>query len=431
MSRYRKSCHDHCDDHHGHHHHKVDYSQEVVYIEGPAGPRGKQGPMGCEGPPGRDGRDGSIGPMGHTGPPGEQGCAGVAGPEGARGPAGDDGKDGKNGQDGRNGIDGKNGINGVDGKSCAIDGTLSADGTQLQVTWYSDGAFVDSETLTAPVGPQGPIGLTGPKGEDGADGAQGPQGPSGIVSCTLNETGDCYDVVLMDQNGNEKSAQFSPCVTSFSCGYTGSPICVTPSGTAVTNPGNGTNGDGTQVTFNYPIDTANFTFMAFAGNAGTVSNVTTSIMGDYSCVQWDQTGSFDYQIFHDTTGLPTATKGDITCYPPHQPDIYATAPSTVAYNRGLGGSPTGWLSGGQADGTQSSEGYTAPDYYQNFDQYVMGGAFSGTFTVDEGQTATISVCYRHCYYEPVAAETNIAGDIIVEACDSNGVFTPDNTTVLV
>jgi hypothetical protein len=164
------------------------------------------------------------------------------------------------------------------------------------------------------------------------------------------------------------------------------------------------------------------------GQPGTVSNITTSVQGDLTCVQWDQTGTYTFNIIVNTTGLPVATKDDLTCYPPVGPRLELSAPAGTFLNRKVGGSPVnnGWSGGTASDGTTYAEQYNNPDYLQDFNSFVMGGVFSADF-IGDGQ---MTVCYRHCYYTPIAAETTIGGNILA-LCDPAGDIPVDTPVTLV
>ena len=100
--------------------------QQIIGLEGPAGPAGADGPAG---PPGADGADGLPGPQGVDGPAGP---AGPPGADGATGPAGDTGPAGPTGPAGADstvpgppGADGPAGPSGV----ISVDAPITNTGT--------------------------------------------------------------------------------------------------------------------------------------------------------------------------------------------------------------------------------------------------------------------------------------------------------------
>ena len=428
--KYRDGC-NRCEDdhHHGHHHHVVahhphHHQPEVQYVHVPQSPelhygtskcceKGERGPQGYPGVRGPQGQEGERGPAGRDGLDGQPGATGPQGGQGIQGEKGNTGDQGPIGLTGPQGGQGEKGDTGMKGDT--------GDQGPIGLTGPQGGQGIQGEK--GETGDQGPIGLTGPQGD------QGPAGQDGldaVVSCTPNEDQSCFDFVFNTPQG-QKNVSLGGCVTLFSCGYTGMPQCETPTGTPTAASTSGTQA----VTYMHPRDAGQIFLQDVSGAAGSIANLTTSVEGDYSCVEWDQTGEIRYNIVVDTTGLPTATKEDITCYPPIEPCLRLEAPSGVALNRAVGGSPVndGWQGGTLSDGTVYDEAYQEPDYLQDFDQYVEGGVFNGILRVPEGQTARVKVCYKHCYYEPVAAEVDLNGTIL-EACNSGGVFTPDATTVL-
>ena len=413
MTKYEPyPCHEpahHVEPHHGHHygHPHVQYIPVPVPAHAPVEPpccpaecKGEKGDQGERGPQGYRGERGPEGQEGARGPQGEDGKDGEPGPKGSQGAKGDKGDTGDRGEQGQKGDQGDTGAQGAPGIQ-GIPGVKGDTGDQ---------------------GIQGEQGLQGVPGDQGIQGIQGNPGLDALISCTPNPDNTCYTMVFQTATG-EKTVDLGGCVTLFSCGYTGTPQCETPTG-APTAPST----SGTQfVALNLPRDSADIILQDVAGATGTIANVVTSVEGDYHCVEWDQTGEINFNILVDTTGLPTATKGDITCYPPIQPCLRLEAPAGTALNRKTGGNPVngGWSGGTLSDGSVYDEQYTAPDYLQKFDEYVSGGAFSADFRGD----GRMKVCYKHCFYEPVAAEVDLGGTII-EACNSVGVFTPDGTTVL-
>lgn len=429
--------------------------ETVELIPGPDGPPGPRGPEGKEGPQGRDGRDGVAGPKGAKGCEGVQGKRGYDGDRGKAGPEGCAGFDGKDGKDGADGVDGE------DGNSASIVGVLTSP-SQYQITVFNSDGTSQSDILNAPQGIQGiqgiqgeqgidgtqgeqgiqglqgpsgtdglngqngTDGLNGLNGADGADGADGDNGSNGldaVISCTPNDDNSCYTFVFNTANG-PKTVELGGCVTLFSCGYTGSPICVTPSGTPIVASTSGEQ----VINFAYPVDSAMLSIQSVPGQTGSATNIVATVEGDLTCIEWDNVGSMAYNIIVDTTGLPTATKDSIICYPPLQSELRLEAPTGMALDRGVGGSPVGngWQGGTLSDGTVYNEQYNEPDYLQDFGAPVIGGVFGGNFT----GSGRVKVCYRHCYVTPVVAETDI-NSTIIEACNPDGVFTPNDTTVLI
>jgi hypothetical protein len=228
------------------------------------------------------------------------------------------------------------------------------------------------------------------------------------------------DLLFNTPNG-EELVTVQGCVSLLGCGYTGNPITVTPTGTPVPQA---TSGE-TQIDFVHPVDSARMVLQSTPGQSGTVSNITASVEGNFSCVAFDLDGTFTFNILVDTTGLPIAQKDDLTCYPPIQPILRLEAPAGVFLNRKVGGSPVAnaWQGGTESDGSVYVEQYPAPDLLQNFEQYVQGGTFSADFI----GTGRIKVCYEHRYLTPVAAVTTVSGSI-QELCDPGGSI-PVNTPV--
>jgi len=351
--------------------------------QGYPGERGPQGQEGLRGPAGQDGLDGSpgqTGPVGPEGPQGERGDEGDRGPQGERGDQGIQGAQGPQGNQGEIGPQGDQGIQGAQG----------------------------------PQGDQGIQGQVGNQGDQGIQGNPGSDGLDAVVACQDNvDDNTCIDLTLNTPTG-EKTITVSKCISLFSCGYTGTPQCEIPTGAPTSLSDTGTQ----FVDLNLPRDSGQIILQDVPGATNTISNVTTSVEGDYSCVEWEQTGEVNFNILVNTNGLPFATKAGISCHPPTVSNLRLEAPDGTILNRKTGGDQTnGWSGGTLSDGTVYNELTTVANFLGKDPEaeFASGGVFSADFRGN----GRMKVCYQHCYLEAVAVQTSGSGTV-QEICDSTG-----------
>ena len=354
---------------------------------------------------------------GDPGDPGEKGDRGYTGSIGPTGEKGAKGERGPIGPQGIQGIKGEQGIQGIQG----LPGEDGADGAD---------------------------------GEQGIQGIQGEQGTSGFVNCTEENAAGCFDIEFIDQQGSIITKTFQGCITVFSCGFTGDPICITPTSIDPIAA------DGF-VKFNYPTPYENlvngFYIEPVAGSVlGTVTSTIepitfvtdagNTLTTDAACISIASTDSFMFRDWIEKgTGLPGAIKAgeNLECYPPLGSWFQTSGlnPNSSRLDMGIAGGDFGLnnmtLEAGNIFSSDNSNEPTLTDHYAeamyfgNNDASVYnGGSFDGTFMLAD--SSDILLYYVTCFYEPVIAELSLGDNpVVVGLCDSSGEIDPATPVTLV
>ena len=421
-----------------HHHHHRDVLVPALGPQGPQGiqglrgEKGTQGADGCKGAAGRDGMHGDPGPAGPEGP---QGIQGLVGPQGLIGPRG---------EQGIQGIQGIQGETGETGKSCGVDGVLSADGRQLTVSFYADGAFVDSETLTAPTGLQGEQGVQGVQGEAGVDGPVGPTGPagtdgltgaSGFVSKTEPDESGCFTVTFRNEAGDEVPCTFQECVTLLACGYTGTAICETPVVTGVVDE----SPTRKRILFVYPSGMTGEIVLEQTNSAATIFNVSTpTVVNDEVTFNIETDGKIRYNALLDKSVLPSAED----CTAPLDAVLKLNGLADLGdqlpqIQKEVGGEVT-QLGFTQADNTfnlqtgfstSQWEDDTPAVFFGGVASNLVGSMFTGNIDTFNRSTQSVTTSFSACRYTPVAVTTDVAGNFL-SAVDASGNDVPEASVVI-